>query len=563
MAAEDTSIHSLEHTPTWALATVCFVFISVSIVLEHIFHLLTNWLNRSRRTALGEAADKLKSELMLLGFMSLMLAATQKPISKICIPAHLANSMLPCRKLSKLAAVQNYGNLAGNFVGSLSLENGLRGKNILWGHRSLLADDDGGNISDDPCSSKGKVSLISEKGIHQLHIFIFVLAVMQIFYSVLTMALGWTKMRRWEAWEKESRTTEYQVANDPNRFRLTRQTTFGRRHIETWANISPLLWMICFFRQFFHSVAKVDYLTLRHGFISAHLSTRNVNHFNFQEYIQRSLDDDFKVVIGISPLMWFMVAIFLLLDVRGKYSLPFIFCIHLIYASFSLQLYISSHAIFFFSGMFRLECISLDFLCSTRADKIVLVVGAKLEVIVAKMAFRIDDKSCVSRGTPLVQPNDNLFWFGQPRFVLVLIHFVLFVNAFEFAFFIWVAIQFGLESCYHENTAFIVTRVVLAYITLPLYALVTQMGSQFKSKVLEEQVAHIIKERHAEARERGKKQDQYSLRSPRSALSTDRSIKMYSPIRSPRPPILHELTLPSNEQQIAAKDNEKRSPLIH
>ncbi|KAJ6993413.1 hypothetical protein NC653_016521 [Populus alba x Populus x berolinensis] len=290
--------------------------------------------------------------------------------------------------------------------------------------------------------------------------------------------------------------------------------------------------MICFFRQFFHSVAKVDYLTLRHGFISAHLSTRNVNHFNFQEYIQRSLDDDFKVVIGISPLMWFMVAIFLLLDVRGWNVYHWISYVPLV---------------------------------------IVLVVGAKLEVIVAKMAFRIDDKSCVSRGTPLVQPNDNLFWFGQPRFVLVLIHFVLFVNAFEFAFFIWVAIQFGLESCYHENTAFIVTRVVLAitvqvicsYITLPLYALVTQMGSQFKSKVLEEQVAHIIKERHAEARERGKKQDQYSLRSPRSALSTDRSIKMYSPIRSPRPPILHELTLPSNEQQIAAKDNEKRSPLIH
>jgi len=96
------------------------------------------------------------TELMLLGFMSLMLAATQKPISKICIPANLANSMLPCRKevaISKLTAVQNYGNFAGSFVGSLSSENGLRGKNILWGHRSLLADD-GVNISDDPCSSK-------------------------------------------------------------------------------------------------------------------------------------------------------------------------------------------------------------------------------------------------------------------------------------------------------------------------------------------------------------------------------------------------------------------------
>lgn len=49
-----------------------------------------------------------------------------------------------------------------------------------------------------------------------------------------------------------------------------------------------------------------------------------------------------------SPFMWFLVAIFLLLDVRGKYGLPFIFCIHLIYASFSLQLYISSRAIFVF-----------------------------------------------------------------------------------------------------------------------------------------------------------------------------------------------------------------------
>jgi hypothetical protein len=51
-----------------------------------------------------------------------------------------------------------------------------------------------------------------------------------------------------------------------------------------------------------------------------------------------------------SPLLWFLVAILLLLDVHGKYGLPFIFCIHLIYASFSLQLYISSHAIFFILG---------------------------------------------------------------------------------------------------------------------------------------------------------------------------------------------------------------------
>ncbi|CAK7342996.1 unnamed protein product [Dovyalis caffra] len=169
MATEDSSIRSLEYTPTWALAT---------------------WLKRNRRIALSDAVDKLKS-------------------------ANLADSMLPCRKdvASKLTAVQNYGNFASNFVGNLPLENGLRG-DILWRRdRRLLADDEEGAISDDPCSSKGKVSLISEDGIQQLHKFIFVLAVIQIVYSILTMALGWTKMKRWKAWEKETRTTEYEVAN--------------------------------------------------------------------------------------------------------------------------------------------------------------------------------------------------------------------------------------------------------------------------------------------------------------------------------------------------------------
>ncbi|KAJ6362238.1 hypothetical protein OIU78_002613 [Salix suchowensis] len=399
-----------------------------------------------------------------------MLAVTQDHISKICIPANLADSMLPCRKevASKLTAVQNYG----NFAGSLSLENGLRGKNILWGqYRSLLAENssasDGGAGSDDPCSSKKKVSLISEKGIQQLHQFIFVLAVTQIVYSVLTMALGWTKMRRWKAWEKETQTIEYQVENDPNRFRLTRQTTFGRRHMRTYTNISALLWTSC------------------------------------------------NVVSGGNSLA----------GGRAWY-------IHLVF----------------------------------RSSSMVLLLGSKLEFIVAKMACRINDQNVVSRGTPLVQPNDDFFWFGHPRFVLVLIHYILFVNAFEFAFFIWVTIQFGDESCHHENTAFTVTRVVLAitvqvlcsFITLPLYALVTQMGSQYKSKALEEQVGKILKKWHAEVRERRK--NQYSSRSTRA---TDQSITRESPIQSPRPAMLPEITVSSKEPEIAQVDEKRSRPAAH
>lgn len=41
---------------------------------------------------------------------------------------------------------------------------------------------------------QGKVPFISADGIHQLHIFIFVLAVFRILYCILTMALGRAKV---------------------------------------------------------------------------------------------------------------------------------------------------------------------------------------------------------------------------------------------------------------------------------------------------------------------------------------------------------------------------------
>ncbi|XP_030542459.2 MLO-like protein 3 [Rhodamnia argentea] len=507
---------SLLHTPTWALAVVCFFFISTSLILEHLIDLLTNWLKRHRKRALTDAVERLKSELMLLGFISLLLAVTQQSISNICISAELADTMLPCKKQSSTSA-ESMKFQVERFLGEMVLvaastnsstaASGATSRKLLWLPWRQLADEKNttavtatNSTAIDPCSSKGKVSLVTPEGIQQLQIFIFVLAVMQIVYSVITMALGRLKMRRWEAWERETQTTEYRVANDPNRFRFTRQTTFGRRHMTAGSNTSVNLWMKCFFRQFFRSVAKVDYLTLRHGFISAHLSARN-NNFNFQKYIQRSLDEDFKVVVGISPVMWLVVVIFMLVDVHG----------------WNVYLWVSYVPLL-----------------------LVLMVGTKLEVIVARMALQMKNQNSVIIGAPLVRPNDDLFWFGHPGFVLTLLHYTLFVNAFELAFFIWVTVLFGVHSCYHEHTVIIVTRVFLAvtvqvlccYITLPLYALVTQMGSRFKSKVLEEQMANVIKQWHAEVRERrnnSHKLGQSSFQSPRTSLSLELNPSRASP----------------------------------
>lgn len=58
--------------------------------------------------------------------------------------------------------------------------------------------------------------------------------------------------------------------------------------------------------------------------------------------------------------------------------------------------------------------------------QIILLVGAKLQFIITKMGLRIQERGEVVKGTPLVQPGDELFWFNRPRILLYLVHFVLF-----------------------------------------------------------------------------------------------------------------------------------------
>ncbi|CAK7355511.1 unnamed protein product [Dovyalis caffra] len=370
MAAGAYGERSLKETPSWAVALVCAVFIIISIVIERGIHSLA----KRHKKAMIEALEKLKAELMLLGFISLLITVGTKPISKICIPEKAGNIMLPCKKEIKKDSDKG--------------EPGDKDdrRKLLWyagdaiSHR-LLAAAAGG---DDYCSQKGKVSLISQSGVHQLHIFIFVLAVFHVIYSVVIIALAKAKMKRWKSWESETSSLEYQFTNDPSRFRFTRQTSFVKRH--TGLSATPgLRWIVAFFRQFFASVTKVDYLTLRHGFINAHFAPNSK--FNFHNYIKRSMEDDFKVVVGISIPLWICSVIFQLLNVYGWYTLTWLPFVPL---------------------------------------AVILIVGAKLEIIIMEMAHEIQDKTTVVKGVPVVEPSNKYFWFNRPEIILFLIHFTLF-----------------------------------------------------------------------------------------------------------------------------------------
>ncbi|KAL6131284.1 hypothetical protein ACLB2K_069660 [Fragaria x ananassa] len=396
---------TLEKTPTWAVAAVCFVLLVISIFIEHVINFIGRWFKSRQKRALYEALEKIKSELMLLGFLSLLLTVLQDPISGICIPKSPQKDMI-----------------------------------------------------------NGKVAFVSAYGIHQLHIFIFVLAIFHVLYCITTSFLGRHKMRIWKYWENETKTVEYQFSTDPEKFRYTRDTSFGKSHLHFWSESPVFLWIVCFFRQFYRSVTKTDYLTLRHGFITAHLAPGSETTFDFR-----------------NPIKWFSAVLFLLSNAYGWHSylwLPFISLI------------------------------------------IILVVGTKLQVIITKLGLRIQDTGGVVMGAPLVQPGDQHFWFGRPRFLLFLIHFALFQNAFQLAFFAWSTWQFGITSCFHQtpqDTAIrlsvgVIVQVLCSYVTLPPYALVTQMGSNMKPNVFEEGVAEAVKNWHHNAKKKAKHSQQHSER---------------------------------------------------
>ena len=138
-------------------------------------------------------------------------------------------------------------------------------------------------------------------------------------------------------------------------------------------------------------------------------------------------------------------------------------------------------------------------ICKLHKLQIILLVGAKLQVIITKMGLRIQERGDVVKGAPLVQPGDDLFWFGRPGFLLFLIHAVLFQNAFQLAFFAWSTVsllslsallfsmsetfflnhmlmqfffflffflqyEFNLKSCFHKTNEDIAIRVSMGWV---------------------------------------------------------------------------------------------------
>ncbi|BAC00653.1 putative seven transmembrane protein [Oryza sativa (japonica cultivar-group)] len=431
---------ALEFTPTWIVAAICSLIVLISLAAERCLHYLGKTLKRKNQKALFEALLKVKEELMLLGFISLLLTVSQGILQKTCVPPKWTNYLLPCRKMEDQS--KQRGPSEAHFVAAGVL-----------GHlgRRLLAD---GGTGADHCQNKGKVPLLSLEALHQLHIFIFVLAITHVIFSALTMLLGGAKIHQWKHWENDIQKDVAQ--NAPKKVTHVHQFEFIRERFKGIGKDSIILsWLHSFVKQFSGSVTKSDYITMRLGFIQTHC--RANPKFDFHRYMVRALEADFKKVVGISWYLWIFVMIFLLLNVNGWHTYFWISFVPLL---------------------------------------LLLAVGTKLEHVITQLAHEVAEKHSAIEGDLVVNPSDEHFWFGRPKVILYLIHFILFQNAFEIAFFFWILTTYGFNSCIMDHVPFILTRLIIgaivqilcSYSTLPIYAIVTQMGSFFKKEIFDEHV---------------------------------------------------------------------------
>ncbi|CAM0910037.1 unnamed protein product [Alopecurus aequalis] len=280
---------SLEHTPTWVVAAVCFTIVSVSLAAERFLHYLGKALKHKQQKTLYSALQRLKEELMLLGFISFVLSLSQGFIVHICIPETATRFMLPCKRENhKVAEV-------------------------------------GGIV----CKKKGDVPLLSLEALHQLHIFIFVLGFVHVVFCATTILLGGAKIRKWKHWEtrihleiqEKLQQAEFAGKATPLHVVLHREQQgefVTERTKGFWTKLAVVSWIIAFLKQFHDSVSKSDYEALRSAFVLIHYPRRP--DFNFHKYMTRALEHDFKRVVGISWFLWLFVILFLLLNINGWHT---------------------------------------------------------------------------------------------------------------------------------------------------------------------------------------------------------------------------------------------------
>ncbi|PWA71519.1 mlo-related protein [Artemisia annua] len=430
---------SLVETPTWAVASVVSVMVLVGFFINKALGHIEKWLYRTKRKALIAALDKIKEELMLFAVLSLLMGHWIVYAAKICVKSSAISSRFyPC-SVQKSVVEPLQHQIHFNSYSNYSIP------------RQLLS-----HKHSEFCP-EGSSSFASKESLEQLHRFLFVLGVTHVSYSFFAIALAMIKIYSWRIWENQA-----MLVPHPHPQGMTRVSTFIYRNTaHPWSQHNFLVWLLCFCRQIWTSISRTDYRALRLGFIITHNLPLS---YDFHKYMLRSMEEEFRDIVGISIPLWIFAIACMFLGFHGTY----------IYFWMS-----------FLPAIF------------------IVLVGTKLHRIVIKLAVETKNTSQnQSQRMELHRINlrDELFWFGRPRLLLRLIQFISFQNAFEMATCLWSLWEVNETSCFTKSHSFLVIRLTFgivsqfwcSFITFPLYVIVTQMGSRFKKTIVSENVRESL-----------------------------------------------------------------------
>ena len=227
---------SLEETPSWRVILFLLGFLILSILVEHSIHKLDHYLQHRGKTGPRAALTKIKDELMLMGFISLVLIIAEDSILAICsnvstsgvpvlgtkcvsilhkdvgLGSAVAGSAASSGAASATSSAASRRNLASqstlamiDYCCSLESSSAASSSSNSSSSRLLLSMGHpgrglGGAANDCQCPC-GQTPFIEQASLHQIHVLIFAYASIHIMYGMIVMALAQTKVSKWKDWE--------------------------------------------------------------------------------------------------------------------------------------------------------------------------------------------------------------------------------------------------------------------------------------------------------------------------------------------------------------------------
>ena len=178
---------NIEESNSERICLVLLVFIGGSTVFEVLLHKLEHYFLHHRKKGLVGALNKIKEEIMLVGFISLTLTALETNIISICVP--IASNLKLGIPMAHDQCLDAWRSSSGSGSGSGS------GSNTTNQRRMLLA------ATATAACPAGQEQWIERAALHDVHLIIFFQAFTHISITLMCYLLSLYRVQLWESFE--------------------------------------------------------------------------------------------------------------------------------------------------------------------------------------------------------------------------------------------------------------------------------------------------------------------------------------------------------------------------